>query len=160
MFKNITILCPSTLTKEKEIKSLCDDYIKRMNADVQIIEAKTKISQNDNDNLVKKKQGEAIGQHLEKFSTNTAIIAMDEGGRDLTSPQLAQQMNKFQLDGYSSACFLIGGAFGLSPDILNRVHFKLSFGKMVWPHRLVGVMLLEQLYRAQQINAGHPYHKA
>jgi len=141
MFKNIAIICPSSLTKEKEIKSLCDDYIKRINSDVTIIEAKTKISQNDNDDLVKKKQGNAINQHLDKVPTNTAIIIMDERGRDLTSPQLAQNITKLQLDGYSSAC-------------------KISFGNMVWPHRLVGLMLFEQLYRAQQINAGHPYHKA
>jgi|GEM_PF-5412795 len=69
MFKNIAIICPSSLTKEKEIKSLCDDYIKRINSDVTIIEAKTKISQNDNDDLVKKKQGNAINQHLDKVPT-------------------------------------------------------------------------------------------
>ncbi len=155
----ITIICPSSLTKESNIKSLCDDYIKRMHDDVKFIEATTKISKNDSDDLVKKKQGESLLIQLDKLSTQTAIIALDERGQKLSSPDLAKKISNLTIEGYSSLCFVIGGAFGLSSEVLNRAHFKLSFGAMVWPHRLVGLMLLEQIYRAQQINAGHPYHK-
>lgn len=155
----INIICPSSLTKDTEVRSLCEDYIKRINCKIEIIEPTIKIKSNDNDALVKKKQGEAIASALDKLSNNTAIIVLDERGRHITSPELAQQISQFTLNGYSSFCFVIGGAFGLSDDVLNRSDFRLSLGKMVWPHRLVGVMLLEQIYRAQQINSGHPYHK-
>lgn len=155
----ITIICPSSLTKDSEINALCSDYIKRITGNFAIIDTPTKIKSNDGHELVKQKQAESILKLLEKLPNNTAIIALDERGRDMTSPQLATQFSKFNVDGYSSLCFVIGGAFGLASGVLDRAHLKLSFGKMVWPHRLVGVMLLEQIYRAQQINAGHPYHK-
>jgi len=155
----ITILCPSPLLKDSAIQSLADDYIKRMNHTVQIIEVATKISNNDTADLVKKKQGESLLKHLDKLGTDTQIITLDERGKNLSSPELAKKLTVAMRDGTSSFCFVIGGAYGLSSDILAKAHFSISFGKMVWPHRLVGVMLLEQLYRAQQINVGHPYHK-
>jgi 23S rRNA (pseudouridine1915-N3)-methyltransferase len=145
--------------KDHNIKSLCDDYIKRLSVPVHFIECTTKIKQNDSDDQIKQKQGDAILKQIEKFPTNTTFIALDERGKQLDSPSLAEKLSIYQTKGTSSFCFIIGGAFGLSQDILDKMDFKLSFGSMVWPHRLVGVMLLEQLYRAQQINAGHPYHK-
>lgn len=146
--------------KEAAIKSICDDYIKRIDGAVTIVDLAVKIKSNDSDDIVKKKQGKAICAYLDKAGTQCAIIAMHEHGRNLSSTDLADELQKMQSRGFSQFCFIIGGAFGLSDDVLNRTHFKLSLGKMVWPHRLVAPMLLEQLYRAQQINAGHPYHKA
>jgi len=157
---SITILCPLPLTKDSAVKNLCDDYLKRMTCPVHLIECPAKIKPNDNDDLVKSKQGDALLKHLDKMPPQTAIIALDERGKQLNSPALAQKIADFQNQGRSSFCYVIGGAFGLSQSVLDRVDFSLSLGTMVWPHRLVGVMLLEQLYRAQQINAGHPYHKA
>lgn len=155
----ITIICPSPLLKDAAVKSLCDDYIKRLSATVTIIETKTKINPHDNSDLVKKKQAESITLALGKLPTSTAIIALDENGKMHDSPQLAQKISNLTVNGYSSICFIIGGAYGLSSDVLNMTHHNISLGKMVWPHRLVGIMLLEQIYRAQQINSGHPYHK-
>lgn len=156
----VTLLCPSPLIKEAAIKTICDDYIKRITGTVNIINLTVKTSPNDSDDSVKKKQGDAICAYLDKMNTQCAIIAMHEYGQNLSSVELADSLQNMQSRGFSQFCFIIGGAFGLSDKVLSRAHFKLSLGKMVWPHRLVAPMVLEQLYRAQQINAGHPYHKA
>ncbi len=86
-------------------------------------------------------------------------IAMDERGRNLSSPELSQKISAWADQGRDIA-FLIGGADGLAPDLREEVDFKLSLGAMVWPHKLVRVMLAEQLYRAASIRAGAPYHRA
>ncbi len=87
------------------------------------------------------------------------IIALDERGKTLTSPEFADQLAKWRDAGQPEACFLIGGADGLAHDLRDAADFKLSFGKMVWPHMLARVMLTEQLYRAASILAGAPYHR-
>jgi len=155
----ITILCPSPLIKDQSIQSIANDYIKRHNAVIEIIDLNVKIKSNDSDVLVKQKQGEAILNKIDRLSSSCALMAMDERGKLLDSRQFSTKLSDYTIQGYSDLCIIIGGAYGLSSDVLNRVDFKLSFGPMVWPHRLVAIMVLEQLYRAQQINAGHPYHK-
>ncbi len=87
------------------------------------------------------------------------VIALDERGKTLTSPQFADLLANWRDNAQPEACFLIGGADGLAPDLRDAADFKLSFGKMVWPHMLVRVMLTEQLYRAASILAGAPYHR-
>ena len=88
-----------------------------------------------------------------------AIIALDERGRLLSSPDFASALARFRDDGRSDAVFLIGGADGLDPALRDRADLTLSFGAMVWPHMLARVMLSEQLYRAATILAGSPYHR-
>lgn len=155
----ITILCPSPLLKDKHVKSIADTYIKRMNSIINVDTVNVKISNNDSDDLVKKKQGDALLIAINKLPSHTAIITLDERGKDLDSRAFAKKLVDFTINGYSDICIVIGGAFGLSPDVLEKSNIKISLGKMVWPHRMVGIMILEQLYRAQQINSGHPYHK-
>ncbi|WP_208351347.1 23S rRNA (pseudouridine(1915)-N(3))-methyltransferase RlmH [Pseudaestuariivita rosea] len=87
------------------------------------------------------------------------ICALDERGTLMTSPDFAKQIARVRDDGQSDLAFLIGGADGLSPDLRGQAHLSLSFGKMVWPHMLVRVMLAEQLYRAASILSGSPYHR-
>ena len=87
------------------------------------------------------------------------IIALDERGQTLTSPDFAGLLARWRDDGAPEACFLIGGADGLSPALREAADHKLSLGKMVWPHMLARVMLTEQLYRAASILAGSPYHR-
>lgn len=88
-----------------------------------------------------------------------AIIALDERGRTLSSPDLAAALARFRDQGRPEAVCLIGGADGLDPALRDRADLVLSFGAMVWPHMLVRVMLAEQLYRAATILAGGPYHR-
>ena len=87
------------------------------------------------------------------------ICALDERGKVETSPEFANRLGGWRDMGRSDVAFVIGGADGIAPDLRARVDHKLSFGKMVWPHMLVRVMLSEQLYRAASILAGGPYHR-
>ncbi|WP_273503323.1 23S rRNA (pseudouridine(1915)-N(3))-methyltransferase RlmH [Paracoccus sphaerophysae] len=88
-----------------------------------------------------------------------AIIALDERGRTLSSPDFAVALARFRDQGRPEAVCLIGGADGLDPALRDRANLVMSFGAMVWPHMLVRVMLAEQLYRAATILAGGPYHR-
>ena len=87
-------------------------------------------------------------------------ILLDERGREMGSPDFAARLAGWRDEGRRDAAFLIGGADGLDPSLRDGADMVLSFGRMVWPHMLVRVMLAEQLYRAASILAGTPYHRA
>jgi 23S rRNA (pseudouridine1915-N3)-methyltransferase len=95
---------------------------------------------------------------LGAIPSKSFVVLMDERGKDMTSRDLAARFKTWQEAGRDIA-FVIGGADGVLDTVRERADFTLGFGKLTWPHRLVRVMLLEQIYRAQQINAGHPYHR-
>lgn len=88
-----------------------------------------------------------------------ALCILDERGRTLSSPEFAQTLAVWRDSGRQDAAFVIGGADGLDPSLRARADLSISFGRMVWPHMLVRVMLAEQLYRAATILAGSPYHR-
>jgi 23S rRNA (pseudouridine1915-N3)-methyltransferase len=88
------------------------------------------------------------------------VIVLDERGKTLSSPELASQLAAWRDSGRQDAAFVIGGADGIDPALRSRADLAISFGRMVWPHMLVRVMLAEQLYRATTILAGSPYHRA
>ena len=87
------------------------------------------------------------------------ICVLDERGKVESSPQFAKRLAGWRDQGRQDVCFVIGGADGIAPELRNSAEADLSFGKMVWPHMLVRVMLAEQLYRAASILAGGPYHR-
>jgi 23S rRNA (pseudouridine1915-N3)-methyltransferase len=89
-----------------------------------------------------------------------ALVALDARGKSLDSEEFAQRLARWRDGGTSDVAFIIGGAEGLAERILKEAQLVLSLGAMTWPHLLVRGMLLEQLYRAQQILAGHPYHRS
>jgi 23S rRNA (pseudouridine1915-N3)-methyltransferase len=90
-----------------------------------------------------------------------AVLAvLDERGDNLDSPALAKLIQQWRADGRTSACFIIGGADGLAPSLLERAKIRLAFGAATWPHQLIRIMLLEQIYRAGTILSGHPYHRS
>lgn len=86
------------------------------------------------------------------------VVALDERGDQPTSPQFAERLAGWR-DAADDVCFMIGGADGLDPVLRDAADWRISFGRMVWPHLLVRVMLAEQLYRAATILAGSPYHR-
>lgn len=88
-----------------------------------------------------------------------AVIALDERGKHLDSDTFARHLGRWRDEGTADAVFLIGGADGLSPELRRKVKMTLAFGAATWPHQLVRVLLLEQLYRAATILSGHPYHR-
>ena len=87
------------------------------------------------------------------------LVTMDERGKVLSSPEFAAQLARWRDDGRQDVAFVIGGADGIAPGFRERAAFSISFGRMVWPHMLVRVMLVEQLYRAATILGGGPYHR-
>ena len=87
------------------------------------------------------------------------IVALDERGQTLSSPELAQRLADWRDAGRPDLAFVIGGADGLAPALRDRADLALSFGRLVWPHMLVRVMLAEQIYRAATILSGSPYHR-
>jgi 23S rRNA (pseudouridine1915-N3)-methyltransferase len=91
---------------------------------------------------------------------NAAVAMLDSRGEHLDSAGFAAQLAKWRSNGRPAAIFLIGGADGLAPNLREKAELRISFGSATWPHQLVRVMLLEQLYRATTILAGHPYHRA
>lgn len=98
---------------------------------------------------------------LQKALPTGALIAcLDERGKTMTSPEFAQSLAGWRDSGRQDLAFVIGGADGLADQLRAQADIALSFGKMVWPHMLVRVMLAEQLYRAASILAGSPYHRA
>ena len=98
---------------------------------------------------------------LDRAIPSGALLAtLDERGRVMSSPEFAEQLARWRDAGRQDVAFVIGGADGIAPVLRDRAEFSLSFGKMVWPHMLVRVMLAEQLYRAATILGGGPYHRA
>lgn len=97
---------------------------------------------------------------LEAAPARAVLVALDRRGKVLDSEAFASQLGRLRDDSVSDVVFLIGGADGHSESLLKRAALVLSFGAMTWPHLLARAMLAEQLYRAQQLLAGHPYHRA
>ena len=96
---------------------------------------------------------------LAKIPKGSKIVALCVEGKLLSSPDLAQELAKWTVDGASHFTFLIGGSFGLHPSVKEKAQLRLSMSPMTFPHHLARVMVLEQIYRAFQINAGTRYHK-
>lgn len=96
---------------------------------------------------------------LEKISPQAFVVALDERGKTIKSLAFADMFRNLQNDGRNHIQFILGGADGLNDAVRSRADLLLSFGLQTWPHMLARVMLLEQIYRAQQILNGHPYHR-
>ncbi|MBM7095398.1 MULTISPECIES: 23S rRNA (pseudouridine(1915)-N(3))-methyltransferase RlmH [Alteribacter] len=158
---NITIVTVGKL-KEKYLKQGIAEYTKRLSAyaNVQVVEvpdekAPENMSEADMQ-IVKEKEGARI---LGKISPDTHVIALAIEGQKWTSERLAKEMDNLATYGKSKVAFVIGGSVGLSNEVLQRANGKLSFSDMTFPHQLMRLILVEQVYRAFKINRGEPYHK-
>ena len=157
----ITIIAVGKI-KEKYLKEGIAEYLKRLSpyARLTVIEiddenAPEYLSPAEAEKVVKK-EGERI---LTKIPPSSFVIALDLKGKNLSSEELASFISEKSLYGKSRLTFLIGGSLGLSTEVLERADFKLSFGRMTYPHQLMRLILLEQIYRAFKIVRGEPYHK-
>ena len=90
----------------------------------------------------------------------SVLVALDEHGKSIDSASFARHLGDWRDEGIANTIFAIGGADGLSPDLQRKAKIRIAFGSATWPHQMVRVMLLEQIYRAATILAGHPYHRA
>ncbi|MCM3441904.1 23S rRNA (pseudouridine(1915)-N(3))-methyltransferase RlmH [Metabacillus halosaccharovorans] len=158
---NISIITIGKL-KEKYLKQGIDEYLKRLTsyAKMEIIElpdekAPENLSEIEMEQ-VKEKEGERI---LSKISDDTHVIALAIEGKMKSSEQLAKDLDQLATYGKSKVAFVIGGSLGLSSAVMKRSNDSLSFSKMTFPHQLMRLILLEQVYRAFRINRGEPYHK-
>ncbi|UCH72639.1 MAG: 23S rRNA (pseudouridine(1915)-N(3))-methyltransferase RlmH [Rhodospirillales bacterium] len=105
---------------------------------------------------LKEREGQLI---LSAIPRDSVVLALDERGKSPTSEEFARLIADIRDEGRSCGTFVIGGAEGLVDTVRDRADILISFGRQTWPHMLVRVMLMEQIYRAQQILAGHPYHR-
>lgn len=90
----------------------------------------------------------------------SVLVALDEHGDSIDSSTFARHLGRWRDESVANTIYVIGGADGLSPELQRKAKLRLAFGKATWPHQLVRVLLLEQIYRAATILAGHPYHRA
>ena len=157
----INIVCVGKI-KEKYLKLGIDEFKKRLSkyCKLEIIELEDeKAPENLSDKemlMIKEKEGKKI---LSKIKDNSYVIALAIDGKNLSSEELAETINKLGVRGISNITFVIGGSLGLSDEVLSRADYKLSFSIMTFPHQLMRLILLEQVYRAYRINNGEPYHK-
>lgn len=136
-------------------QTLVDEYLKRLPWKAQITEIDIKkVAATSAER--KAREAERL---LAAIPDGAAVIALDETGKALSSRQFAGKIDDWQMAGYNSLAFIIGGADGLDASIHAKADLKLAFGTLTWPHMLVRVLLAEQIYRAWSINAGHPYHR-
>lgn len=147
----LTLLAVGRLRRGPEL-SLIEDYLDRFGKTgrglglppVNVVEVEGKPS-----------EVEALTKAI---PAGAALVILDERGQTLTSPEFAKTLGAYR-DQARDVCIMIGGADGLDPAWRNRADLAISFGRMVWPHMLVRVMVAEQLYRAASILAGAPYHR-
>ena len=158
---NISIISVGKL-KEKYLKAGIEEYTKRLGSYTKINEievadekAPEQLSEADME-IVKRKEADRI---LAKISPDAYVIALAIDGKMKTSEALAKDIESLMTYGRSKIVFVIGGSLGLHDDVLKRADEKLSFSKMTFPHQLMKLILVEQVYWAFRIMKGEPYHK-
>ena len=160
-YMKITILCVGKV-KEKFYRDAIDEFAKRLSryCKLEIVEVpdeKTEEQASENEiRLVKEKEGERL---LKNIKEDAYVITLCIDGKQLDSEELSEKIEKLGIRGTSHIYFVIGGSLGLSDDVIKRADFKLSFSKMTFPHQLMRVILLEQIYRSYRIMNHEPYHK-
>ncbi|WP_294218369.1 23S rRNA (pseudouridine(1915)-N(3))-methyltransferase RlmH [uncultured Chryseobacterium sp.] len=153
----INLLCIGK-TDDKEITSLISYYLKRMpkHWNFNIIEIPdVKNARNLSPDLLKKEEAKLFLSHTDK---NDLMILLDEKGKQYTSREWAQKIDSWMGSSLKKIHILIGGAYGFSEDIYTRANEKISLSKMTFTHQMIRLFIVEQVYRADQILQGKPYH--
>ena len=158
---NVKILCVGKI-KESFYRDAISEYKKRLSkyCSLEIVEvADEKTSENSSDieiDIIKAKEGERILKHIKE---RDFVISLAIEGKEMDSVSFSKYIENLTISGNSNIIFIIGGSLGLSNEVLNKSDFKISFSKMTFPHQLMRVILLEQIYRAMRIKNNEPYHK-
>ena len=157
----IKIVAMGKLT-EPAFKAASDEYLARLNKNFSVTVAEPKpehLPQNPSDNAIKLALDKEADKILAEIPPRSALVAMCVEGKELSSEEFSQRLSDFALSGFSEVAFVIGSSHGLSDKVKNAAKLKLSVSKMTFPHELFRVMLLEQIYRAGEIQSGSKYHK-
>jgi 23S rRNA (pseudouridine1915-N3)-methyltransferase len=140
--------------KTGSLAELQSEYVKRLGGRIAIKEVEERRASSGPER--KAREGDLL---LAALPEDATVVALDERGKSLASTAFAERLRRWQTDGIMTLAFVIGGADGLAHPVVQRAALTLSLGAMTWPHLLARILLLEQLYRAQQILNGHPYHR-
>ena len=150
----IKIICVGKL-KEKYWSDACSEYLKRLQkyTNIEVIEIQDEKIDEEKQALLKEKE------RIEKYlNPKDYLITLEIEGKELSSVELSEKLNQILIQN-SNITFLIGGSYGIHPEIKAKSNFKLSFSKMTFPHQLFRVLLLEQLFRSYKILNNEKYHK-
>lgn len=148
--------------KERYLKDAIAEYSKRLSKYckleiVEVADERTPEHASETvEDTIRNKEGERI---LKNIRDDMYVITLEIAGKMLTSEELADKIDTLGIQGESSIAFVIGGSIGLGKEVLKRSDYALSFSKMTFPHQLMRVILLEQIYRSYRIINGEPYHK-
>lgn len=148
--------------KEKYLKDAIAEYSKRLSkyCKLEIIEVSDEKTPDSASEVVEMQIRDKEGDRILKYiKDDMYVITLEIAGKMLTSEELAEKIENLGIQGKSSIAFIIGGSIGLGNKILKRSDYALSFSKMTFPHQLMRVILLEQIYRSYRIISGEPYHK-
>ncbi|MDR1292207.1 MAG: 23S rRNA (pseudouridine(1915)-N(3))-methyltransferase RlmH [Clostridiales Family XIII bacterium] len=162
---NFRIICIGKL-KEQYLRDAEGEYFKRLSrfGVIYVTELKDSpvpaVASRAEEDAAKRTEGAAILKVLGSMNRNKHyVIALDRGGKDLSSEELAGKLSSLAAGGKSTVVFIIGGSLGMSDEVRSAADYTLSFGSKTYPHRLMRVILAEQIYRACKISVGETYHK-
>jgi 23S rRNA (pseudouridine1915-N3)-methyltransferase len=142
----IQIIAAGQLKQGPE-RALFEEYAKRLSYPLKLVEI-----------AIRQDREIPPSSYLKAIAKDDLVILLDETGENLSSREFAKKLTTLSETG-KRLCFIIGGADGIPAEVKNLSCFSISFGKLTWPHLLVRALLVEQLYRSQQININHPYHR-
>lgn len=148
--------------KEKYLKDAIAEYSKRLSkyCKLEIVEvADEKTPDNASETVEEALRSKEAERILKYIKDDAFIVTLEINGKQLSSEELADRIDKLGIQGTSHIIFIIGGSIGLGKEVLAKSNFALSFSKMTFPHQLMRVVLLEQIYRSYRIINGEPYHK-
>ncbi len=157
----ITIITVGKL-KEKYLKDAISEYSKRLSRYcklevIEVADEKTPDQAGEGmETMIREKEAERILKYIRE---DAYVVTLEIKGKQLTSEELAEKIDRLGVQGKSHIQFVIGGSIGLGGTVLNRSDYALSFSRMTFPHQLMRVILLEQIYRSYRIINGEPYHK-
>ena len=157
----ITLLTVGKL-KEKFYMAAAEEYAKRLSAycKFRLVELpESRLPENPNPSEIAAGLAAEAEKILAAVPKGAWFCVLTPEGTELSSEALADKLRSVKNEGKSAACFLIGSSFGMDPSVKKRADYRLSFGPMTFPHHLMRVMAMEQLYRAESIQAGTKYHK-
>jgi len=153
----INLLCIGK-TDDKEIKNLINYYLTRLprHWNFEITEIPdVKSARNLTPDLLKKEEAKLF---LNQIENTDLVVLLDEKGKQFTSREFAQKLDSYQNNSIKKICFLVGGAYGFSEEMYQRANEKISISKMTFTHQMIRLFFVEQIYRADQILQGKPYH--